>query len=80
MHVDIMNDILNQVAINRKNLVWFVIVFIVILTSAIRLRMLDIPLDRDEGQYAYIAQLLMEGIPPYAKAYNVKFPGIFYIM
>src|SRR5206468_1407052 len=46
-------------------------------TAGIRLRLLDIPIDRDEGEYAYFAQLLLQGIPPYAQAYNFKMPGIY---
>src|SRR2546428_1953836 len=46
-------------------------------TAGIRLRLLDIPLDRDEGEYAYFGQLLLRGIPPYAQAYNFKMPGIY---
>lgn len=45
--------------------------------AAIRLRLLDVPLDRDEGEYAYFGQLLLEGVPPYAAAYNLKAPGIY---
>lgn len=46
-------------------------------SAAIRLRLLDVPLDRDEGEYAYIASLLLDGVPPYARAYNMKMPGIY---
>ena len=42
-----------------------------------RLRLLDVPLDRDEGEYAYIGGLLLDGVPPYARAYNMKMPGIY---
>src|SRR5712691_11237637 len=52
---------------------------IVVAAAGIRLRLLDIPLDRDEGEYAYFAQLLLDGIPPYAQAYNLKMPGIYAI-
>jgi len=45
--------------------------------AAIRLRLLDVPLDRDEGEYAYFGQLLLAGVPPYALAYNLKLPGIY---
>jgi len=37
----------------------------------------DVPFERDEGEYAYAGQLLLEGIPPYKLAYNMKFPGIY---
>jgi hypothetical protein len=43
----------------------------------VRLRLVDVPLDRDEGEYAYIGSLLLDGIPPYARAYNMKMPGIY---
>jgi hypothetical protein len=42
-------------------------------------RLLDVPLERDEGEYAYIGQLILDGIPPYSEAYNMKFPGIYFI-
>jgi 4-amino-4-deoxy-L-arabinose transferase-like glycosyltransferase len=50
---------------------------VVLAGAAIRLRLLDVPLDRDEGEYAYFGQLLLEGVPPYAAAYNLKAPGIY---
>src|SRR5216110_3855386 len=50
---------------------------VVVGAAAVRLRLLDAPLDRDEGEYAYFGQLLLQGIPPYAQAYNFKMPGIY---
>jgi len=50
---------------------------VVTVAAAIRLRLLDVPLDRDEGEYAYFGQLLLAGVPPYAQAYNLKLPGIY---
>jgi hypothetical protein len=47
------------------------------LTLAIRIRLLGIPLERDEGEYAYAGQLMLQGIPPYKLAYNMKFPGTY---
>lgn len=43
----------------------------------IRLHHLQLPLERDEGEYAYAGQLLLGGIPPYQLAYNMKFPGTY---
>jgi hypothetical protein len=40
-------------------------------------RLLEVPLERDEGEYAYAAQLMLQGVPPYAQAYNMKMPGIY---
>src|SRR5262249_16958168 len=49
-----------------------------VLLAAIRLRVADVPLERDEGEYAYSGQLILQGIPPYELAYNMKFPGTYY--
>jgi 4-amino-4-deoxy-L-arabinose transferase-like glycosyltransferase len=51
---------------------------IVVFTAAVRIRLADVPLERDEGEYAYAGQLLLAGVPPYAQAYNMKFPGTYY--
>ena len=57
---------------------WWVLALAVFsLTTAIRIRLLGIPLERDEGEYAYAGQLLLQGIPPYKLAYSMKFPGTY---
>ncbi len=40
-----------------------------------RIRLAGLPLERDEGEYAYGGQLLLGGFPPYKLAYSMKFPG-----
>src|SRR5438046_9675623 len=70
----------NQSDIHDKTLrlgwcIFAVIVFGFVL--AIRIRLLGIPLERDEGEYAYAGQLMLQGIPPYKLAYNMKFPGTY---
>src|SRR5256886_15580632 len=50
---------------------------LLLLFAAIRWRLRDLPLERDEGEYAYAGQLILQGIPPYVLAYNVKFPGTY---
>jgi hypothetical protein len=49
----------------------------VLLVIVVRERLLQMPLERDEGEYAYAGQLLLEGIPPYKLAYNMKLPGAY---
>src|SRR5689334_25444746 len=56
---------------------WIVVALVLIGVAVIRIRLLDLPLDRDEGEYAYFGQLLLQGVPPYASAYNFKLPGIY---
>jgi uncharacterized membrane protein (UPF0136 family) len=50
---------------------------LVILTmvTAIRIRLLNLPLERDEGEYAYCGQLILQGVCPYQAAYSMKWPG-----
>jgi 4-amino-4-deoxy-L-arabinose transferase-like glycosyltransferase len=45
--------------------------------ALVRTRLLDLPLERDEGEYAYAGQLMLQGIPPYQLVYNMKFPGTY---
>jgi hypothetical protein len=48
-----------------------------VVVAVVRLRLLNFPLERDEGEYAYAGQLMLQGIPPYQLAYNMKFPGTY---
>src|SRR5271165_7124980 len=54
-----------------------VLLLVVVLFGAIRWRLADMPLERDEGEYAYAGQLILQGIPPYQMAYNMKLPGTY---
>ena len=54
---------------------WLFLGVIIVFVIVVRVRLLDVPLERDEGEYAYMGQLLLQGIPPYSEAYNMKFPG-----
>jgi hypothetical protein len=56
-----------------------VLIFIALIsiTIIIRIRTLAVPFERDEGEYAYAGQLMLEGVPPYSQAYNMKMPGIY---
>jgi len=52
-------------------------VAVLVIVAIARLRLLNFPLERDEGEYAYAGQLMLQGIPPYELAYNMKFPGTY---
>lgn len=53
------------------------LILILISTALIRVRLAPTPLERDEGEYAYAGQLMLEGIPPYSVASNMKLPGTY---
>lgn len=63
---------------DRRLAAWLVpLLLAVVFFGAIRYRLRGMPLERDEGEYAYAGQLMLEGIPPYTLAYNMKLPGIY---
>src|ERR1019366_2166151 len=50
---------------------------VILLFALIRFHLRQCPLERDEGEYAYAGQLMLQGIPPYQLAYSMKLPGTF---
>jgi hypothetical protein len=56
---------------------WWFMVAVLVVVAAARLRLLNFPLERDEGEYAYAGQLMLQGLPPYQLAFNMKFPGTY---
>jgi hypothetical protein len=58
---------------------WCVVLLAIVIWffSLIRIRLLNLPLERDEGEYAYSGQLMLQGIAPYSLAYNMKLPGTY---
>jgi hypothetical protein len=44
----------------------------------VRVPLVSVPLERDEGEYAYIAQRLLEGELPYRDAFDQKPPATFF--
>jgi hypothetical protein len=53
------------------------LIFGLVLSASIivRTRLLDAPLERDEGEHGYMAQTLLQGYAPWQLAYNLKLPG-----
>jgi 4-amino-4-deoxy-L-arabinose transferase-like glycosyltransferase len=62
---------------NTSRLLISTILLLVIATSLyVRIRLLGTPLERDEGEYAYMGQLILKGIVPFTHAYTMKLPGV----
>jgi Dolichyl-phosphate-mannose-protein mannosyltransferase len=53
------------------------LVLVIVFFAVVRVRLRNAPLERDEGEYAYMGQLLLQGIPPYKIACNMKLPGTY---
>lgn len=64
-------------SIRYSDIVSILTIFLLILT--IKLPLLDIPLERDEGEYAYIAWRLDFNELPYRDWFNQKPPAVFWV-
>lgn len=60
-----------------RNRAWIFVVLAILLSIGVRVRLRDMPLERDEGEYAYAGQLILQGVPPYKEACNMKLPGTY---
>ena len=56
---------------------WTLLAAVVLLSIVLRCGLLEVPLERDEGEYAYGGQLLLQGLLPYQHLYSMKLPGIY---
>lgn len=54
---------------------WVILCCILLFVVAVRFRLRDMPLERDEGEFAYAGQLLLHSIAPGKLAYTIKLPG-----
>jgi hypothetical protein len=53
------------------------LILVIVFCAVVRVRLRNMPLERDEGEYAYMGQLMLQGIPPYKIACNMKLPGTY---
>jgi 4-amino-4-deoxy-L-arabinose transferase-like glycosyltransferase len=60
-----------------NNRAWLLLGLAILLVIVVRVRLREMPLERDEGEYAYAGQLLLQGVPPYKDVYNMKLPGTY---
>ncbi len=56
---------------------WVILAAVAGLVLYIRVTMLGLPFERDEGEFAVMGRMILDGIPPYGEAYNLKPPGIY---
>src|SRR5438128_7396775 len=60
-----------------RHYAWLLVGLTVLFAVAVRVHLRTMPLERDEGEYAYAGQLILKGVPPYKEAYNMKLPGTY---
>ncbi len=71
------NPVLPEKIALRRATVALIFLLIAAAVAWVRWHLLAVPLDRDEGEYAYMGQLWLQGVPPYREAYNMKLPGVY---
>ena len=64
--------------VRTHGLVWLGLLVILVFNFCLRWHLRELPLERDEGEYAYAGQLILQGVPPYQLAWNMKFPGVYF--
>jgi 4-amino-4-deoxy-L-arabinose transferase-like glycosyltransferase len=64
---------------NSKTLGILLIFLAVFFNFYLRYPFLNIPLERDEGEYAYISNVIADGGLPYKDAFDQKPPAVFYL-
>ena len=62
---------------SQPRLSGWLLLLVLLFAGILRYGLLAAPLERDEGEYAYAGQLILQGIPPYQDVYNMKMPGIY---
>lgn len=62
----------------QKDIPRYLAFLIVLCFLLIRIGFREIPIERDEGSYAYMGQLVMKGEVPYRDFYEMKPPALYY--
>jgi hypothetical protein len=70
-------DIAKQHVRHKSYWAWAALLVIILAAAGVRIRLLDVPLEREEGEYAYGGQLILQGVAPYGQVYTMKMPGIY---
>jgi hypothetical protein len=70
------DNMINRSDFSTKYLSYIVMALVLAVVVYVRIRLLTVPLERDEGEYAYMGQLLLKGIAPFSHAYSMKLPGV----
>lgn len=64
---------------NNDRFIYFLLGIAVLFVLIARMHLLSFPFERDEGEYAYMGMLILDGHSPYTLAYNMKLPGTYFM-
>src|SRR5271166_443274 len=60
-----------------RYVIYCLLLLVIVFFAMVRYRLRDIPLERDEGEFAYGGQLISQGVPLYSLIYTLKLPGTY---
>jgi len=75
--IEIMRSHQSRTDLRLRYFCYAALVVVVVIFAIVRIRLRNMPLERDEGEYAYAGQLILQGDPPYHLAYTMKLPGTY---
>ena len=78
-HVEIKTNKLLSNLLDSDKFILILVGITILFVCIARIHLLSFPLERDEGEYAYMGKLILDGHPPYSLAYNMKLPGTYYM-
>lgn len=64
---------------NNNVFIYILLGIAIVFVFIARMHLFSFPFERDEGEYALMGKLILDGHPPYTIAYNMKFPGTYYM-
>lgn len=66
--------------VSKRNYLPEIALFIgMLIIILLRSKVSGMPFERDEGEFAYMGQLILKGLMPYTDAYNMKLPGTYWM-
>jgi len=75
--IEIMGSNQSRTDLRLRYFCYAALVVVLVIFVIVRIRLRNTPLERDEGEYAYAGQLMLQGEPPYHHVYNMKLPGTY---
>src|SRR5512141_79334 len=66
---------IKRLSADRRSWAWVILACVIAAVAVVRFRLREMPLERDEGEYAYGGQLLLHGYLPGQHLYTMKLPG-----
>jgi len=75
--IEIVDSGQSRTDLRLRHFCYAALVIVLVVFAIVRIRLRNTPLERDEGEYAYAGQLMLQGDPPYHLVYNMKLPGTY---